>query len=392
MNLEFNITDIKKSLYWFFILPIIIFSLPLGAGNSLAQPLALILLLPLFFLSLRYSLLGLMFFIWVVFVSFVQANLSDEFSLYQSFRTGIPFLYLCVILSSYHGLCKVLETTLSNNGKSEEKLKIKKYFTITLYIYAFGQAFQILLFMAGLELANAASSTPGGRILLFPTTCTLLIFMYAASSGRYLLMAVLAFVLLSSGSKAVLGVMGVMALVAVLRSGSLIRVVQAGVAGVCLVVVIANSNLLIVDRVMDFLFEERFEDVTREYEIYHAKEEWSASTGNMMFGLGLAVPLTPGILTSDPRWAENSKYDIENGYWSLLPKLGILGVLIFLYLFWRLPRDYWTAAIAIIWLVFSFKTSYQFFTTFDGSMLLLASLILRAVDALDRDTNDHKLC
>jgi hypothetical protein len=96
----------------------------------------------------------------------------------------------------------------------------------------------------------------------------------------------------------------------------------------------------------------------------------------VFLGNGLAKQLTPGVPTNDERWFENSKFDIENGYWGVLAKLGVVGVALFGLLFSTLPRNPVSLAVGAILLIFSFKTSYQFFTTFDGSYLLVWSIFI----------------
>jgi len=99
----------------------------------------------------------------------------------------------------------------------------------------------------------------------------------------------------------------------------------------------------------------------------------------VLTGNGLAAPLTPGVPTHDERWFENSKFDIENAYWALIAKLGIVGVTLLAILFLKLPKDIFTIAGIFILIVFGFKTSYQFFTTFDGSFLLVATMLIRFI-------------
>lgn len=53
------------------------------------------------------------------------------------------------------------------------------------------------------------------------------------------------------------------------------------------------------------------------------------------------------------------------------PFAGVVGVALFGLLFSTLPRNPVSLAVVAILLIFSFKTSYQFFTIFDGSYLLV---------------------
>lgn len=129
-------------------------------------------------------------------------------------------------------------------------------------------------------------------------------------------------------------------------------------------------------RFATYLFEEKGEDVTRAFEIAHAKESFLENPATVFLGNGLAKQLTPGVPTNDERWFENSKFDIENGYWGVIAKLGVIGVALFCLLFSTLPRNPVSLAVVAILLIFSFKTSYQFFTTFDGSYLLVWSMFI----------------
>jgi hypothetical protein len=71
----------------------------------------------------------------------------------------------------------------------------------------------------------------------------------------------------------------------------------------------------------------------------------------VFLGNGLAKQLTPGVPTNDERWFENSKFDIENGYWGVLAKLGVVGVVLFGLLFSALPRNPVSLAVGAILLI-----------------------------------------
>jgi len=212
--------------------------------------------------------------------------------------------------------------------------------------------------------------------MLFPTSSAVLLFFYACCQRRVGLMLILAVTLLAAGSKTILAAMAVMILLSAITQRKLKSLAVLVVAIGALGTLTFYASPLAVSRFATYLFEEKGEDVTRAFEIAHAKESFLDNPATVFLGNGLAKQLTPGVPTNDERWFENSKFDIENGYWGVTAKLGVLGVALFCLLFSGLPRSPVSLAVVAILLIFSFKTSYQFFTTFDGSYLLVWSMFI----------------
>lgn len=354
------------------------FGLPLGFGNNLAQPAALLLITPIIITLVREAWRAIPILALVVASSIYNTitypNL--EHSLYQFIRTGIPFAFLCILLACYKDLEKYIKLAIEKKTTHPQKIIDK-----LLLIYTSGQLLQISLSRIGLDIANAASKTETlDRILLFPTSSSILIFLYACIHRKYLIMGLTAAVLLAAGSKAVLAAMMMMFIISVLKTNNIKSFLSYSAAGAILAAMVLIISPTSMERLNEFLHEDRGADTTREYEIYHAKESLLSGPDTIFFGNGLGKQLTPGVPTNDPKWLENSKYDIENGYWGAAAKLGIIGTILFLAMLYQLPRNTFTVALLLIWALLSFKTSYQFFTTFDGCYLLIWSAVFHTLD------------
>lgn len=353
--------------------PILIFAIPMGIGNNLTQPLSLLALLPVLYMARAGIGFALPFMFLVISVSAVQASqLYSTYSLFQLFRYAVPFTSLCIVLAGYQQFRNKVYTLLGKLGK--DGLKVVEY---SIFIFSFSQFMQSVLFNSGVKIANfAAFSEDAGRILLYPTTSSILIFFYAAYTRRIFLLIMVSVTLLETGSKAVLISAALLFVLSILSKFSLRDSVLAVLCMVALYFVTMFGNTLVIDRLGQFFYESRTVDLTREAEIYHAYTAWMRNYFTILFGNGLMVTVSPGILTPDPTWAEYSKYDIENGYWAMLTRVGMVGSIVFLYLLTNIGRNIVSISIFIIWIVFSFKTSYQFFTTFDGVYLLFFGVLI----------------
>lgn len=359
------------------IITLLFFGIPLGLGNALAQPTALLLLTPTLLLTFKkaHKAIPVITLVSLSSIYNIIAYPNLEHSLYQFARSGVPFLYLCIFLASYKHLEASIEIITDRiNAKNPSTLdKI-------ILAYSFGQFTQAALYKAGIDIANAASKTETlDRVLLFPSTSTIILFLYACISRNHILICVTGAVLLATGSKAVLIAMLAMFVISALNSVSTKSLASYASAAILLMSMIFIANPLAIERLNNFLHKEEGVDITRQYEIYHAKQSFLSGPDTVLFGNGLTKPITPGVPTNDPKWFENSKFDIENGYWSLIAKLGILGVMAFIAILASLPRNTITLALFLIWALFSFKTSYQFFTTFDGCYLVLWAAVLTAL-------------
>ncbi len=356
-------------------LPLTFFALPLALSNNLSQPLALLLLLPFVVYGLRGLTRALPLLALVVASSVLQVLVSSgaKISLYQFLRSGIPFLYFVLLLAGYSHVLANVEKIARAHSRNYRRILER-----AIYVFALGQLLQVSLYGVGIDLTNAASKSSDevGRIMLFPTSSAVLLFFYACCQRKIGLMLILAVTLLAAGSKTILAAMAVMILLSAITQRKLKSLAVLVVAIGALGTLTFYASPLAVSRFATYLFEEKGEDVTRAFEIAHAKESFLDNPATVFLGNGLAKQLTPGVPTNDERWFENSKFDIENGYWGVTAKLGVLGVALFGLLFSGLPRNPVSLAVVAILLIFSFKTSYQFFTTFDGSYLLVWSMFI----------------
>ncbi|WP_053128202.1 O-antigen ligase family protein [Pseudomonas sp. MIACH] len=356
-------------------LPLTFFALPLALSNNLSQPLALLLLLPFVVYAARGFTRALPLLALVVASSVLQVLLSSgaKISLYQFLRSGIPFFYFVLLLAGYSYVLANVEKIARAHSVNYRRILER-----IIYIFALGQLLQVSLYGAGIDLTNAASKSSDevGRIMLFPTSSAVLLFFYACCQRKIGLMLILAVTLLAAGSKTILAAMAVMILLSAITQRKLKSLGVLVVAIAALGTLTFYASPLAVSRFATYLFEEKGEDVTRAFEIAHAKESFLDNPTTVFLGNGLAKQLTPGVPTNDERWFENSKFDIENGYWGVTAKLGVVGVALFCLLFSGLPRSPVSLAVVAILLIFSFKTSYQFFTTFDGSYLLVWSMFI----------------
>lgn len=356
-------------------LPLTFFALPLALSNNLSQPLALLLLLPFVVYGLRGLTRALPLLALVVASSVLQVLVSSgaKISLYQFLRSGIPFLYFVLLLAGYSHVLANVEKIARAHSRNYRRILER-----AIYIFALGQLLQVSLYGVGIDLTNAASKSSDevGRIMLFPTSSAVLLFFYACCQRKIGLMLILAVTLLAAGSKTILAAMAVMILLSAITQRKLKSLAVLVVAIGALGTLTFYASPLAVSRFATYLFEEKGEDVTRAFEIAHAKESFLDNPATVFLGNGLAKQLTPGVPTNDERWFENSKFDIENGYWGVTAKLGVIGVALFGLLFSGLPRNPVSLAVVAILLIFSFKTSYQFFTTFDGSYLLVWSMFI----------------
>jgi hypothetical protein len=356
-------------------LPLTFFALPLALSNNLSQPLALLLLLPFVVYAARGFTRALPLLALVVASSVLQVLLSSgaKISLYQFLRSGIPFFYFVLLLAGYSYVLANVEKIARAHSVNYRRILER-----IIYIFALGQLLQVSLYGVGIDLTNAASKSSDevGRIMLFPTSSAVLLFFYACCQRKIGLMLILAVTLLAAGSKTILAAMAVMILLSAITQRKLKSLAVLVVAIAALGTLTFYASPLAVSRFATYLFEEKGEDVTRAFEIAHAKESFLVNPVTVFLGNGLAKQLTPGVPTNDERWFENSKFDIENGYWGVTAKLGVVGVALFCLLFSGLPRSPVSLAVVAILLIFSFKTSYQFFTTFDGSYLLVWSMFI----------------
>jgi len=370
-------------------LPLWVAALPLGLSNSLSQPLSAILLLPLIAVAfaLKRSKIATLLLLLAITVTAIRitASAAHEYSIYQMVRSGLPFLYICIVLGSYKQLQTYISTkfsTLDPDGSRTEKLA---------YIYVTLQTIQVVALYLDIPIANVASKSDGDsfRLMLYPMTSIVLLFYYGWRQQMWILTGMAALIIFSTGSKTYLAAMLILIPIATASRLSSWRLLTSTLGILTLCGIVYYTNPLSITRLASYITEERGADITREYEISHAKSTFQQDALTMLAGNGLAHPLTPGVPTSDERWFENSKYDIENAYWSILAKLGILGSTLTSMMLVRTIKNKTMIATGIILLIFGLKTSYQFFTTFDGTLLLLWSILI--AEACQRRSNKCNL-
>lgn len=371
------------------IAPLLLLALPLGLSNSLAQPLAILFLLPWLIKTTPIStqtILIVVAFLFLLSNSWLQLQIHPfkEYSSYQALRSSLPFLVICLIVGNYETLLKRTIALLDTKKMERVQLVDKLVFLFSVLC-----AMQTISYLAGIPLANALSAAlSAGRVMIFQSTSCVLLIYYTASQKKYFSLFLLILVILGSGSKALLVASFLALLLAFINEVSVRRILQGVVAVGIFVSSVAYINPLAFDRLTEFAAGDRgvgFEDKTRAYEISEAKKTLLSNEGTLLFGAGFLMQLSPGVATGDPSWRENSKYDIENGYWGVLAKLGIVftGILV-IFLMRSLPWNNVSLVILMVELIMFFKTSYQIFCYFDGVYLLVWSLVVSAMIKLKR--------
>jgi len=353
------------------------FGLPLGIGNALAQPIAFLLLAPIVVSASRGINVGLLMASAILAYSAVRmiSDQSLEHSTFQMFRSGMPFLYLCVIIGGFGVLQRKI--ILGFNRKSISAFWNRSMIG-AIYAFAGGQLLQVLLFQFGVARFANASLVSGDqdRLFLVQTPSSLILLYFAVCSSRIGLAAVLTIIILASGSKATLAAMVALFLLASIRRGlgmPMFASLAMGLVGVISITVISPQSYT---RIVDYFSVSQGIDITRRWEIDQAKTLFASSGENILFGVGLGSAITEGVQTTDPRWFENSKYDIENGYWSLLVKLGIVGTAALVLLGLALPRSHVTLALLVIESLWALGSPSLFFTNFDGAYLLVWAVVI----------------
>lgn len=313
-------------------------------------------------------------------ISIFKAIDSYDMSWFQMLRTGIPFFCLITFLLGFENIVAHIEKKLPQATKQGRRAI---NFIITALV--FGQALQILLFLLNIPLANVTFGNANdegaalgtSRVFLFPLLAGLLIYFNLLFGNKLIYIAVMAFSLFMTGSKAVLATMIILAGLVVVKKKSFKSAFKYLIA----VSIIGASALLVnplaVERLTSFVTVDRGQDITRQAQILHAEQSFSASADTVLFGNGFLIPITPGVQTNDPRWFENSRFDIENAYWMLLAKVGLLGTFLFSILFFNLPKNIFTAAAILIMTMSAFGGGGPFFGL-DGCYLILWLALIEA--------------
>lgn len=346
--------------------PVIILSLPLSLGNAIMHPLAAIMLLPYIFVVRQKLIMPLSFLLYVLLISLVRGVEKDEWSIFQAFRSAIPFFYCVALFAGRQEIARFF--------MSIPKLSMRRAVIFTVYCFSVAQFVQVVAFYAGINLANSSlvsEDTEGGRVFVFGFASTLIIFFYACISGKSLLIFMTLVTLLATGSKSVLLTIVSLYILYTISRLRYIALIRSATVAILFSTIAIIVNPRAIERLGDFFIYEQKEDVVRGEEIAYARAAFFRDTGTVAFGNGVAIPITPGVQTLDPRWAENSKYDIENGYWSLLAKIGVIGFSAFCYILLKTYRSIVFIALIVIEILLSFGSSVLFFAGFEGPLLIV---------------------
>lgn len=368
----------KSSLRAFFtFLPLLLFSLPMGLGNAGIGAIGILAALPLIALSINSRIaLALPILLSAVATSIVNGAYSDYTSSFQAFRTGIPFAIICTIIACHRGVFRTFQKGIRHFGT--------RFSENIISIFAYGMFLQLALLKLGINLANTTLGNVRDseifRVFVFPLSASLLVFLHCLRTGRYVLAGMLGTVLLLSGSKIVLVIILLLLLLVAIdlfKQNSSFKKISFVAFAPATVITTILINPTAVDRLIEFSAGDRFIDSNRSLQIEYAKETILSDIGHFLLGTGFTVPVKPPEQTTDPRWFENSMFDIENGYWMLLAKIGLIGVIFFGWLFTRIKFDFYSAGALIVALVTSIGSGSIFFHA-DGVYLLIWMIFFRA--------------
>lgn len=377
--------DIRLNVSTLYLLPLVAMAMPIGMSNGISQPLAIILCIPAVLrggLTISSLVTVCVFLALLILNSVFQVvyNFQKEYSSYQAVRSLVPFLILLMIVTSYKERLRILKKKLSLDGGRYARFAEK-----AIGAFAFLCAMQTALFFVGIKLANSLSMTgTGTRVMIFQTTSCVFLSYYAIERRRFFVLFCLILVALGSGSKSILVAQFLVMLIALFSKFSVKRLLRGALAILVLVGSIALINPTSFLRVIEFTEgsgnNEAMGDATRAYEIGHAKATVLSNGSTFAFGAGFLMQLTPGVPSLNAAWAENSKYDIENGYWGVFAKLGMVftGVLIFI-LIANVPFSRAVLCAMIVESMMFFKTSYQIFAYMDGVYLMMWLLLTSAI-------------
>lgn len=369
-------------------------SLPLGAPNSITQSLALLLLAPIAFIATKSAIKKPIFItilIGTLLVSLFQValNPNKEYSVYQAIRSALPFYLLCAIVVSYK---KILARIIAFEDRTPGS--VQKLFDRAVRVFATLSFIQTTTFFLGFSLANALSQSENDRVMIFQTTSIVLVFFYSIIRRNFINIFLTSIVIIGTGSKAIFVATLLLTFFAAYSRPKFSMLLKIVGGTLILGGTLFYFNPLVIERLAEFAINsdgEKFKDATREYEIEQAKETLLENPATTVLGAGFAMQVSHGVPSLDPAWEENSKYDIENGYWGALVKLGFFFTMLFaLSIAKGLPRDEFLMAILLVQSVMFMKTSYQLFAYMDGVCMLLWSICMVAINKINANRNSHQ--
>jgi len=157
-----------------------------------------------------------------------------------------------------------------------------------------------------------------------------------------------------------------------------------------LAILLVYFSPTVLTRTLKFFAEDQGSDKGRSWELSYAQELFRSSARVGVIGVGLDGQITPGQHGIDPRWNENSKFDIENVFWALLVKTGAIGCTYILFLFYRIRRSAMFLAIIAIEMIGGVGSSGLFFGSFDGTFLLAWSIVVIKLEE-SRETSSARV-
>ena len=362
------------------ILCLTFFSVPLGLRTGEITPLSIVLIILGFglFPAARFG-----FFLAITTIVFANTLrnlmlLDEKPDIIQYFRQIVPFIFMIFVLSNYVSIVDFVDTLLQT-AQVRDRWKL---FRRVSYICTLGGILQIILTFGGFPLVNSIffGATNVGRVYVYPNTIYLFILLFGLKDKNITLIALSSVIVAVTGSKTILAsAVTIYVLHSIfgrqIRSALIISIVAAS----AVVSIHAVYPINAIDRLTEYSSDSDFSDESRQWEIDYAKAHFTQDAASMAFGVGILTTLTPGVNTPDERWNSNSRYDIENVYWALLAKVGIVGSLMILGCILTLGIGLIEVSIIAILLISGFGTSFFFFSSFEGVYLVLSGCVLKAI-------------
>lgn len=206
-------------------------------------------------------------------------------------------------------------------------------------LFSIGLFLQVVLIKLGLNFANfTLSNSSGGelptRVFVFPLSASIIVFYYLLINRQYILMLAVGSVLFFSGSKSVLTCILLICIsyLKFLKGRLSLAKVLFFISSLLVVSLLVAANPVSSVRLLEFKNDSKYVDHVRELQISQTKNTVFKHEEKLLFGSGFIAPIKPTVDTNDKRWFENSRFDVENGYWMLVAKVGFLGAAYFLWL------------------------------------------------------------
>lgn len=311
----------KKVTSIFFLIIVFLFGVPWGATNSSASVLLLAgtIIITSFWLS--KTSLGrpcLSLFAYTLIQNFSYFALNTDYSVWQFFRSGVPFLSAIIALPCGLGIAR-------------SNISEKYYFSIFAAL-TIGCVLQVIIFYIGIPIVepNALIIT-GSRIYSAPFLFMFPLLYFFLEQKRYLYSALVIFVLFASGSKAV--ILGVLILI-------LVMYIFLATKKLGSIQLVGASIIMLVSGVFALQeFGDRFVELLEHGDsvrLFQAKDAFAQldNFSSFIFGKSFGIPVLQGFFAFDAsdlgseRLFENSRYDLDNGVVTIPLKLGVVGTVL----------------------------------------------------------------